>query len=157
MRPIARMPSFQRRRLSPGECALGTTVFADEIAWPRLAIVQTPYMGFSAMVPLGRTIVFSRWKAPRDFADVDAAEQGWFIHELAHCWQAARGVVLAGAKLGALGNGAYRYAPKPGARLRDYNIESQAEIVRHLFLARADAAEKGAPDRAWLEEVWARR
>ena len=157
MRPITRMQSFQRRRLSAAECALGKTVFGGEIAWPRIKIVQAPLLGFSAMVPLGRTIVFSRWKAPRDFSDVDAAEQGWFVHELAHCWQAARGVVLAGAKLGALGDGAYRYTPQPGARLQDYNIESQAEIVRHLFLARTGVAETGAPDRVWLEEIWAQR
>jgi hypothetical protein len=157
MPALARMKRFEHRPLSTRECALGKTVFSAEIAWPRIRITQTPHLGFSAMVPLGATIVFSRWNAPRDFGDVDAAEQGWFIHELTHCWQAARGVVLAGAKLGALGEGAYRYTAKPNARFSGYNIESQAEIVRHLFLARAGVAEADAPDRAWLEDIWAKR
>ena len=80
-----------------------------------------------------------------------------FIHELAHCWQAAGGIVLAGAKLAALGNGAYKYTTKANARFSDYNIESQAEITRHLFLARAGAPELGAPDATWLEATWAKR
>ncbi|MFT3729691.1 MAG: hypothetical protein QM759_17850 [Terricaulis sp.] len=157
MPAIARMHTFERRPLTAAERALGQGVFAEEIAWSKIRVQQAPLLGFSAMVPLGRTIVFSRWKAPRDFGDVDAAEQGWFIHELTHCWQAARGVVLAGAKLGALGEGAYTYTPKQNAALKHYNIESQAEIVRHLFLARAGAASSDAPDRAWLEALWAQR
>src|SRR5262249_26468399 len=132
MPAIARMKTFERRSLTAAECMLGQSVFGAEIAWARIGVLQAPFLGFSAMVPLGHTIVFSRWKAPRDFGAVDAAEQGWFVHELAHCWQAVRGVVLVGAKLRALGDGAYKYAAKPGARLRDYNIESQAEITRHL-------------------------
>lgn len=157
MSAIARMQRFERRPLTATERALGKSVFAYEIGWARIRIAQAPFLGFSAMVPFGHTIVFSSWKAPHDFADVDAAEQGWFIHELAHCWQAARGVVLAGAKLGALGSSAYRYEAKPDASFGNYNIESQAEIVRHLFLARVGAEEAGQPDRAWLEAVWAKR
>jgi hypothetical protein len=84
-------------------------------------------------------------------------EQGWFVHELAHVWQAARGVVLAGAKLGALGKRAYLYKPRAGAVLADYNIERQAEIARHLFLARAGVCEPDMPPSGWLEDIWARR
>jgi hypothetical protein len=109
------------------------------------------------MVPLGRTIVFSKWVAARDFAQCSVDEQGWFVHELMHVWQAARGVVLAGAKLGALGKGAYRYKPKPAATLKHYNIERQAEIARHLSIARAGVLEPGQPPLAWLEEVWGKR
>ena len=32
--------------------------------------------------------------------------------------------------------------------------EQQAEIARHLFLARAGEPAAGAPAREWLEEVW---
>ena len=109
------------------------------------------------MVPFGRTIVFSRWKAWRDFAEAPLADQGWFVHELMHVWQAAHGVVLAGAKLGALGKGAYRYKPKPAAALNHYNIERQAEIARHLYIARAGVSEPGQPPLGWLEEVWEKR
>lgn len=151
------MKPGQKRPLTPGEISLGQSVFGDEIDWPRVRIVQASGLGFGAMVPIGRTIVFCKWCAARDFADASLDEQGWFIHELMHVWQAARGVMLAGAKLGALGKGAYVYKARPGATLKNYNIERQAEIARHLFLARAGATEPGMPPSAWLEEVWAKR
>lgn len=150
------MTPGQRRRLTPGEIALGHLVFGDEIEWPRVSVLQGPSLGFGAMVPLGRTILFSRWRAAKDFADAPLDEQGWFIHELMHVWQAKHGVFLAGAKLGALGKLAYAYKPLPHAKLRDYNIERQAEIARHLFLARA-GSEAEIPPRAWLEETWSSR
>jgi hypothetical protein len=150
------MRPFETRALTEGEIALGRIVFADEIAWKRIRIFQAPALGFGAMVPLGRTIVFSRWRASRDFALADREDQGWFVHELMHVWQAACGIFLGGAKLKALGAKAYAYAPK-SAPLAAYNIESQAEIARHLFLARTGAGAKGAPPRAWLEEIWLSR
>jgi hypothetical protein len=146
----------QRRRISDGEVALGRLVFGGEIEWPRVSVLQAPSLGFGAMVPLGRTIVFSRWRAARDFADAPLDEQGWFIHELMHVWQAKHGVFLAGAKLGALGKLAYAYKPMPHAALKSYNIERQAEIARHLFLARS-GSEADIPPQAWLEEVWSSR
>jgi hypothetical protein len=155
-KPIDRMKPGQRRRLTDGEIALGRTVFAEEIAWPAVRVLQGPSMGFGAMVPLGRTIVFSRWRAANDFAEAPLDEQGWLVHELMHVWQATHGVFLAGAKLGALGKLAYAYKPMPEARLKDYNIERQAEIARHLFLARA-GSEAEIPPKLWLEEVWSSR
>jgi hypothetical protein len=151
------MKTGQKRALSEGEIALGRTMFGDEIDWRAVRILQAPHLGFGAMVPLGRTIVFSKWRAARDFADASLDEQGWFIHELMHVWQAARGTLLAGAKLGALGKGAYVYKAKPRAALKHYNIERQAEIARHLFLARAGVREPGMPPAGWLEEIWTTR
>ena len=148
---------FERRALTQGEIALGRAMFGDGIDWPRIAILQVPPWGFSAMVPFGHTIVFGRWRAPRDFSRAPLGEQGWFVHELMHVAQAARGAVLAGAKLTALGAKAYGYKARSGARLGDYNIERQAEIARHLFLARALQPQAGAPPREWLEEIWRRR
>jgi hypothetical protein len=151
-----RMQPGQRRALTPGEITLGRSVFGDEIAWSKIRIRQAPALGFGAMVPIGRTIVFSKWRAAHDFSVASLWDQGWFVHELAHVWQAARGVVLAAAKLNALGKAAYAYKPK-APKLSAYNIERQAEIARHLFLARANAPEEGAPDREWLEKTWASR
>lgn len=147
----------QRRFLTKGEIEIGRVVFGDEIDWPNIRVLQAPGLGFGAMVPLGRTIVFSRWRAAHDFAQSTPDEQGWFVHELMHVWQAKRGVLLAAAKLGAIGKQAYAYKPRTDGKLRHFNIERQAEIARHLYLARIGAAEKGQPDRAWLESVWASR
>lgn len=151
------MKPGERRALTAGEIALGRTMFHNEIDWPNIRILQGPKLGFGAMVPLGRTIVFSKWTAARDFAQSSVDEQGWFVHELTHVWQAAHGVVLAGAKLGALGKGAYAYKPKPAATLKHYNIERQAEIARHLYIARAGQSEPGQPPLGWLEEIWKKR
>lgn len=151
------MRAFETRTLTAGEIALGAVVFGDELDWPRLRVMQAPRLGFGAMVPLGKTIVFSKWPAVRDFSRAEPGEQGWFVHELMHAWQAARGVPLALAKLGALGAKAYQYAPRPRAKLRHYNIERQAEIARHLFLTRIGCPEQGAPDRDWLEAIWVTR
>ncbi|HJS80028.1 MAG TPA: hypothetical protein VJ748_05345 [Vitreimonas sp.] len=155
-KPIERMKPGQRRQLTAGEIALGRAVFGEEIDWPRVRVLQAPSLGFGAMVPLGRTIVFSRWRAARDFVEAPLDERGWLVHELMHVWQAAHGVFLAGAKLRALGKLAYTYEPKPRAKLKHYNIERQAEIARHLFLARA-GSEAEIPPHDWLEQVWASR
>jgi hypothetical protein len=151
------MHPWERRALSAGEVALGRGVFGDVIDWPRVRVLQAPAFPFGAMVPLGKTIVFARWRASSDFASAPLSEQGWFVHELAHVWQAACGTMLAAAKLGALGKKAYAFKPFAGAKMSGYNIESQAEIARHVFLARAGKPETGAPPREWLEEIWAKR
>jgi hypothetical protein len=152
------MRAGERRPLTAGEIALGRVLFDDEIDWPRVSVLQAPAaLGFGAMVPRGRTIVFCKWRAARDFSVTSPGEQGWLVHELMHVWQAAHGVTLAAAKLSALGKGAYNYKPLKAARLKHFNIERQAEIARHLWLARVNAPEPGMPDREWLEEVWATR
>ena len=149
-------PPWRRRGLTPGEIALGRRVFADQIAWPQVGLLWAPAAPHGAMVPLGLTIVHgARWPPPRDFAAAALDQQGWFIHELAHVWQAARGEWLAGAKLFALGRAAYRVRLTADKRFFDYNIEQQAEIVRFVFLARAGALPAGAPPRAGLEALWA--
>lgn len=152
--PLHFMKTWQRRVLTPGETDLGRSLFGEEIDWARVRVMQAPQLGFGAMVPLGLTIVFSRWRAVRDFSQAPLDEQGWFVHELMHVWQAARGVVLAGAKLRAIGKAAYEYVPRAGAALISYNIERQAEIARHLYLARNGGYEPGMPPSGWLEDTW---
>ena len=154
---VSRMRAGERRALSAGEIAIARTVFANEIDLARMRIAQAPPALFSAAVPFGRTIWFARWRAAHDFADCDLGEQGWLMHELTHCWQAARGIFPAWAKLRALGVRAYRYALAPEKAFAAYNIEQQAEIVRHLFLARAGASAPDGPPGDALEAVWAGR
>ncbi len=153
---MERMRTGARRALTEGEIALARILFADEITWDRVRIAQAPKLGFGAMAPFAALIIFSNWRAPADFSGVTAHEQGWFVHELAHVWQSAHGMFLPLLKLKALGKRAYKYQPQ-AALLGAYNIERQAEIARHLWLARVGAADPGAPNRAWLEDVWASR
>jgi hypothetical protein len=134
---------------------LARDVFADTLPLAALRLRQVWSAGFAAMVPMGRTIYFSAFRAPSDFAIAPLSEQGLFIHELAHVWQARCGVTLAAAKLKALGRAAYSYRVKPGKPFGAYNIEQQAEIVRHLFLARRGVRLAPALDADALEALWA--
>lgn len=148
---VPRMAIGQRRALTDGEIALARSMFGGAIAYARVRIVQAWPLPFGAMVPFGDAILFARWRAPCDFAEAPSEEQGWFIHEMAHVWQAARGVILPLAKLKALGRGAYRVRHQPGQKLAAYNIEAQAEIARLVWQARNGGA---APD-AGMEALWA--
>ncbi len=151
-RALQRMAIGQSRALTAGEIALAMGMFGQGIAYPKLRIVQIPPLHFGAMVPWGRIIVFADWRAPQDFAAAPLEEQGWFIHEMAHVWQAARGIILPLAKLRALGKRAYQVRFVEGRSLAGYHIEAQAEIARLVWLARMGAT---APD-ARLAALWAR-
>jgi hypothetical protein len=148
------MPLLGRRALTGGEKALARQMFGREIDLEAVRIQQIPPAPFAAMVPHRRTILFSMWRAARDFAQSSPFERGWFVHELAHVWQAKRGVVLAAAKLKALGREAYEYRYEPGRPFASYNIEQQAEIARHLYLHRIGEPEPRAPSREQLEALW---
>jgi hypothetical protein len=151
------MLAGQRRDLTEGERAISSAMFGEELDPARVRIAQLPLLPFGAMVPLGDTILFSLVSALKDFSVAPLRAQGFFVHELTHCWQAAQGRVLALAKLKAIGRAAYRYRLTPGKPFAAYNIEQQAEIVRHLFLARAGHPAPNAPSHAELEVLWARR
>jgi hypothetical protein len=149
------MRAGQMRALTSGERAMAADIFARRLALDSLNVFQAPRLPFAAMVPLGKTIVFSRWRAAHDFSRADIHEQGWFIHELVHCWQARAGAVLPLAKLKAVGRRAYDYDLAAGKPFVAYNIEQQAEIVRHMFLARKGAPQAGAPPLIALQKMWA--
>jgi hypothetical protein len=149
------LADFEGRFLSDGERRIARFMFAGEIDADAVRLVQAPAaLPFGAMVPWRRTIVFARWRARRDFAVAPIGEQGWFVHELAHVWQASHGVSLALAKLRALGPASYAYLAQSEAPFSSYNIEQQAEIARHLFLCRKGGPAPGAPPREILEAIW---
>jgi len=149
-----RLKLFERRSLTPGEIALARTVFGDAIAYDAVRVLQGPRWPFyGAIAPFRRTIIHGAWPAARDFSLASLDEQGWFIHEMTHLYQAAQGAVLAWSKLRAFGRKAYRFELKAGDRFEVFNIEQQAEIARALFLARM--AESRQPEvLAALEAIW---
>lgn len=151
----ARMADFTRRTLSAGEHAIARATFGATAPWARVQVLQVPAQApWGAMVPLGRTIVFAGWRAAADFAATDIQEQAWFVHELAHVWQAARGVPLALAKLAAIGHAAYRADWTDGRPFDAYNIEQQAEIVRFAYLARHGRPDPEGPSLRRLAALW---
>jgi hypothetical protein len=149
------MRAFEKRRLTTGEIALARTVFAEHIDYPRVTIRYAPLMPYGAIVPIGDTILHgAAWPPPRDFTCDTLDRQGWFIHEMAHVWQAEIGVTLALAKLRALGASAYRVVIDPALSFFDYNIEQQAEIARFVFLAQRGCPHPDGPPRRTLETLW---
>ena len=71
-----------------------------------------------------------------DFAGAPLSRQGLFIHEMTHVWQSqTRGRFYLPLMRHPLCR--YRYDFVPGRPFERYGLEQQAEIVRHVFLARA--------------------
>jgi hypothetical protein len=87
-----------------------------------------------------------------DFAQAPLPAQGLFIHEMVHVWQAqTRGRWWLPLMRHPFCRYDYRYDPvRP---FECYGIEQQAELVRHLFIARRGAPSPAAPSRQALEAL----
>ena len=145
------------RALTPGEIDLARGVFGEAIDYRPVRMVRGKWAFFqpreTVMAPTG-SIHFhpagSLWRD--DFAAGPLADQGLFIHEMTHVWQAQR-------------HGRwwlplmrhpfcrYRYAYDPARPFERYGIEQQAELVRHAFLGRHGAAPPAAPPGAALDAL----
>lgn len=124
--------------MSDGERALAGEVFGRALDAARVRLLALPLWP-RAFVPGGRLMVWPAGLALSDFSggDVPLGLQAIFVHELVHVWQAQRGVNLLAAKLRA-GDGAAAYAyDLDGAQAFErLNIEQQAMVVQHAFVAR---------------------
>jgi hypothetical protein len=84
-----------------------------------------------------------------DFASESLGRQGFFIHELTHVWQAqAKGRLYLLLMRHPFCR--YAYEIKPGRPFDRYGLEQQAEIVRHVFLAKHGAHVDDPPPAALL-------
>jgi hypothetical protein len=115
-------------------------MFGEAIDYAPVRIIRHKWAFFqpreTVMAPCG-SIHFhplgSRWHV--DFAAGDLNDQGLFLHEMTHVWQAqTRGRFY----LPLMRHPFCRYAYdwQPGRLFGRYGIEQQAEIVRHAFLLR---------------------
>ena len=114
-------------------------MFGKAIDYGRVRIIRRKWAFFqpreTVMAPCGNIHFHpagSRWRA--DFAFGDFADQGLFLHEMTHVWQAQKGGRFY-LPLMRHPFCRYRFELIPGKRFRDYGIEQQAEIVRTRFLA----------------------
>lgn len=125
------------RRLTPGERALAAEVFGAGLEAGRVRILALPFWRRAFVAGPG-LIVWPAAALPADFAapEVPLRTQAVFVHELTHVWQAQNGVRLLLAKIKA-GDGAASYAyDLDGDRgFGAMNIEQQAMVVEHAFLA----------------------
>lgn len=131
--------------LDPGRVRL----FAQPLNWPVRAFVAGPAL-----------VVWSWRTALADFA-AEAAPlraQAMFVHEMAHVWQAQNGVNLVLAKLRAGdGPGAYAYDLAGGPDFARLNIEQQAMVIEHAFVAsRGGRAPHGKDAYAAMSAGWRR-
>ena len=145
------------RGLTPGEAALVRSVFGDAIDCAAVTLRRRRWFPFQprkvVMAPCGHIHFHPRGDTYcDDFAFAAPAEQGLFIHEMTHVWQAqTRGPWY--LPLHRPFSRRYDYSLKPGWQLTDYGIEQQAEIVRHAFLLARKLQVPGAPPLASYRQI----
>jgi hypothetical protein len=125
------------RRLTAAEAGLAREMFGEGLDPVRVRLFALPVWG-RAFVTGARLMIWPARGALCDFAaaDVPLDLQAVFVHELTHVWQAQNGVNLLTAKLRA-GDGppAYAYDLSRAPAFVGLNIEQQAMLVQHAFLA----------------------
>jgi hypothetical protein len=132
-------------------------MFGPALHLDRLRIATIPLWN-RAFVASGSLMV---WPARHACPDLGAPEvplpmQAVFVHELTHVWQAQRGVFLPFAKIRAGDTPAsYAYDLKQGSPFGALNIEQQAMVVEHAFLASRGATVQHRPETyAELGQPW---
>jgi hypothetical protein len=127
-----------RRGLTAGEVALARRLFGAAVDYAKVRIIGRRYLPFQpkhcAMTPNG-SMYFHRSCWRDDFSTASIGEQRWFIHEMTHVWQHQLGypVRLRGALRIGLD---YHYRLRPGARLADFNMEAQGDLLADYFVLR---------------------
>jgi hypothetical protein len=140
-------PHASGRPLTERERLLVRSIFRDALDYDRVRIHNRKWWWFQpqkiTMAPDGHL-----WFHPKsdlfceDFCARDMSLQGLFIHEMVHVWQHQQGIFL---PLKRHPFCRYAYSIKPGWKLKQYGIEQQAEIVRHIFLLKNCVKVAGAP------------
>ena len=132
------------RPLTPGEIDLARSVFGDAIDYRRVHLVRRKWWPFQpkgvAMAPTGNIHFHPDSPLYRDdFAAAPLSLQGLFVHEMTHVWQAQRHGRF---YLPLMRHPFCRYAyeVKDARGFDRYGLEQQAEIMRHIFLARRGAS-----------------
>ena len=134
------MKPFSVRRLTPAERDLAWEVFGDAVDANRVRILAIPLWP-RAFVAGPSLIVWPARGLPADFGQARLRAQATLVHELTHVWQAQNGVRLILAKLRAGDSAAaYAYDLAADTDFAALNIEQQAMVVEHAFLASRGAA-----------------
>jgi hypothetical protein len=153
------MKPLTLRRLTAAERGLGAEMFGAGLDADRVRILALPVWNRAFVAGPGLVIWPAR-TARRDYgaADVPLFVQSVFVHELTHVWQAQNGVKLLLAKLKAGDSDAsYAYDLSRAPAFTSLNIEQQAMVVQHAFLAsRGGAAPHPAEVYARAQASWRR-
>lgn len=150
-------PPGGERALTRGECALVAEMFGDAVKPASVRIRRRRWFPFqptgTVMAPMGH-IHFAP-ASPHycdDFAHASLPAQGLFIHEMVHVWQTqTRGRWWLPLMRHPFCRYSYTYdLSRP---FEQYGIEQQAELVRHMFMARRGAPSPAAPSLQALEAL----
>ena len=134
------MPPLRARRLTSGEERLCGQVFGDGLDPARVRILSLPVWP-RPFVPSAGLVVWPAVSALADFSTAPLWLRSVLVHELVHVWQAQQGVFLPFAKLRAGdGRAAYAYDLADGRPFSQLNIEQQAMVVQHAYLAAGGGA-----------------
>jgi len=137
-------PAGKARGLTSGEIAMARLLFADSVDYGRVKVHNGEYLWFgmqpddTAMTPNGE-MYFNEDHFSEDFSAMDLRMQRWFMHEMAHVWQFQRGYPVKARGAIRLGL-SYDYVLAPEARLCDYNMEAQGNILADYFLVKFRSA-----------------
>ena len=144
------------RPLSSGEICLARSMFGEAIDYARVHIVRRKWWPFQpvgiAMAPTGNIHFHPRSESySDDFSAAPLALQGLFIHEMTHVWQTQRhGFFYLPLMRHPFCR--YAYALRAGQKFDRYGLEQQAEIVRHIFLAKRGIRLADSDQLAAMEE-----
>ena len=115
-------------------------VFGDGLDVGKVRLFSLPLWP-RPFVPNGRLVVWPSASAMADFTEAPLWLRSVLVHELTHVWQAQTGVFLPLAKLKAGdGRAAYAYDLADGRNFSQLNIEQQAMVVQHAYLAAGGGA-----------------
>ncbi len=148
-------PVGGERLLTAGEIELARSVFGDAIDYSVVKLRRKKWFPFQprtvTMAPRGHIHFHPKGAAYcDDFSKQSVFRKGFFIHEMAHVWQAQK----KGSwwlVFNRMPWARYHYSLKPGWPLERYGIEQQAEIIRHAFLLRNGVKIAGAESAASYE------
>lgn len=150
-------PPGGERPLTPGECMLVAEVFGHAINTAPVRIRRRRWFPFqparTVMAPMGHLhFVPSSPHYRDDFSCADLSAQGLFIHEMVHVWQSQqRGRWWLPLMRHPFCR--YDYSFISGQRFDLYGIEQQAEIVRHVFMAKRGYPSPEAPPLQCIEAI----
>ena len=142
------MKPLSVRRLTVGERGFAVEMFGHGLDPDRVRILAVPIWS-RAFVAGPRLMVWPAAGARTDFAAAGTplAVQAVFVHELTHVWQAQHGALLLLSKIKAGDRpSSYAYDLAVGPEFTRMNIEQQAMVVEHAFLASRGGAAPHPPE-----------
>ena len=155
----ARMTPLSLRRLTAGEQALASEWFGAGLDARRVRIFAIPAWDCAFVAGPG-LMVWPAKSARLDFSgeETPLTTQAVFVHELTHIWQAQNGTSLLLAKIKAGDSDAsYAYDLSGSPEFASMNIEQQAMVVEHAFLASRGGRTPHPPETyAGLSAPWRR-